>query len=250
MSGLKNTSGFTLVELLVVIGIIAVLVSILLPSLAKARASAQQVKCMSNLRQIGMAAQIYTMDKKVYPGSYKDPYSSLSVHWYKLLIPLMQGKGGEMSEVEYPKGVKYVQCPRHMALTSPKPISTWKGYTSTAYGEEPISSYCFNSFDDRTGASQPAKPSQIKRPAEFALVTETNLGNVWGNWNLRAQWKQVGGQWVELTEYSSYHYGMHGKEPFKVTNTKATQGPGNVLWADGHVTSENYLRVANVNWRP
>ena len=88
----EKRRGFTLVELLVVIGIIAVLISILLPALNKAREAAIKAACLSNMRQQGMMIHLYSNAYKdqislgarsnVYQDTYTIHYTSTTVHQY------------------------------------------------------------------------------------------------------------------------------------------------------------------------
>src|SRR4051812_23210885 len=113
----RNLRAFTLVELLVVIGIIAVLVAILLPALGRARAQAQSVACLANLRSIGQVMGIYAVNnKQSLPFGYWDgvgspdgndvaggvayfnnPAAPDATDWALLLMSNALGKGGSTS---------------------------------------------------------------------------------------------------------------------------------------------------------
>ena len=116
----RGRVGFTLVELLVVIGIIALLISILLPALNKARESANQTKCMSNLRTIGQGLALYAAENKgLLPAAYmyefvngKQPDSATAgyVHWSSFLYG-DRSKRGTRAAYESLQGWDAFVCP-------------------------------------------------------------------------------------------------------------------------------------------
>lgn len=111
---------FTLVELLVVVGIIAVLIAVLMPSLTKARQQAFQLMCASNLRQIGLAMVQYQQDYRGYllttipwypnyppGGSMNQPDSPYKISWL-----------GFLWEKNYLHAANVVKCPTDAVVTA------------------------------------------------------------------------------------------------------------------------------------
>jgi len=110
---MRKRAGFTLVELLVVIGIIALLISILLPSLSKARESAQRVACLTNLRSTMQMMHLYATENKgqIPLGCHSDRYqesyyitlgSGSTLHW---------PTWGPLYKAGYLTDPRYLYCP-------------------------------------------------------------------------------------------------------------------------------------------
>lgn len=99
-TGNKPEFGFTLVELLVVIGVIALLVALTLPAISRTQVSARSIACQRNLGQIGLALNLYTSDWHAYPlwsGASADPTQPLNGLWDKALLAYC-GRGPKLLE--------------------------------------------------------------------------------------------------------------------------------------------------------
>lgn len=88
---MENERGFTLIEMMIVVAIIAILAVILIPNFARARAQAQSAACIANLKTIATALELYYTDNQTYPAAAKQlldaQYTSQTLKGYLNQVP-------------------------------------------------------------------------------------------------------------------------------------------------------------------
>lgn len=228
MKSTHRGTAFTLVELLVVISIGTVVVGLLLPALGRARESAKRVICLSNLRQMAIAANVYVVDNRgYYPTAYEEDHEgskTLSFAWDLTVV----SEPGQPQKVEpgllwQGQGLEAIhQCP---------------SFEGTAnWSVDPYTGYNYNTSYIGHGQLEavptPAKATSVANPAQTALFGDGQWA-AGANKFMRAPWPNPGD---EL--FTGRWSGTQGYRHLRYTN---------VAFCDGHAKSLSDRYTANAD---